>query len=324
MSSVENRVRTKVVIFGGTGFVGNSLRDVLELLRWDVTYLSRYPLAGQTSQHQRFDLLEDSPRDFDADVFIHAATPASASLNSHSPLVMFHSNVRSMEKVIEIAQRCSKPPIVLFTSSGAVYGEIPNEIDQVSEACRIGPSTFDLKSAYGEGKRVAELLLAEATYRGVCRGIVARLFTFSGIHLPLDRHFAIGNFVNDVAHGRDISVRGDGTAVRSYLDGKDMAEWLIAAIEKGVEGVPYHVGSEDPITILELAELVAARAREVTKWRGKVLVSGQRNAIDGFSRYVPETSATRLSLSVDVTVSLGDSIDGMLSKALKERDGVRM
>ena len=77
--------------------------------------------------------------------------------------------------------------------------------------------------AYAEGKRVAEFLLAEASRTGKVQQSICRLFAFSGVGSPFDRHFAKGNFVKDAIDNEEITVRSDGSSVRSYLDSDDMA-----------------------------------------------------------------------------------------------------
>ena len=300
--------------------MGKCLQNFL-VAKWiehDVLVASRAPSGVAVGRHVVWDVTQRAPALDACDVIVHAATPASAELNSKRPAEMFWVNVRAMENVIGLAERFPLPPRIVFTSSGGVYGEMPKGLERFPEEHRGAVSPLDPRSAYAEGKRAAEFLLAEATQRGVCVGVVARLFAFSGVHLPLDRHFALGNFVRDAVEHRLIAVTGDGTAVRSYLDGMDMAQWIMRAAEAGEPGFPHHVGSEDAISIRGLAHLVADRAAQVLGLEVDVRVLGTSRSTDGVSRYVPETSLTRQILGVAQTVSIEDSVDQMLIRAASQ------
>ena len=139
---------------------------------------------------------------------------------------------------------------------------------------------------------------------------------FQGVRT--DRHFAIGNFVRDVVNSRAITVRSDGSSIRSYMDGKDMATWLLRIIEAGFPGEIYHVGSERCISIGELASLVAERYQLLTTNEVLIEILGQISPLDGVSRYVPSTKWTREKLKLKETVSLELSIDQMIINALPE------
>jgi dTDP-glucose 4,6-dehydratase len=252
------------------------------------------------------------------DVIVHAATPASAQLNNTDPEEMFKIIVQGMENVIEFASRHRNPPTVLFTSSGAVYGDIPEDIGNVPESWNGAVASYQPSSAYAEGKRSAEFLLSVATSRGICKGLLARMFAFSGVDLPMDRHFAIGNFVKDAVSTRTIQIRSDGSSIRSYMDQRDMADWLLRILEVGQTNAIYHVGSERSISIRDLAHLIAMRTETILQQEVTVEVKGLKSPLDGVSRYVPSTLATRQALGVNETISLEESIDSMIHKAIKE------
>ena len=313
----------KLLITGGTGFVGRHLLDQIaagvgpcELS--DVAITSRnHADVGHQVEQVRWDVCDPDLPDVEFDAVIHAATPASADLNARAPREMFDQIMVGARNVVDLCARQQEAPRLLFTSSGAVYGEMPEHLTAWPEDSHLAASPLDPKNAYANGKRAAEAMFALAGHEGVCRPTIARLFAFSGHHLPLDRHFAIGNFVRDAVAGGPIRVRGTGEAVRSYLDGDDMAAWVLAALKKEPRSADLiHIGSESEITVSGLAGLVAARASDITGRNLRVEFAGSLDRLDGRFRYIPLTSITRAYLGTSQTISLESSIHQMLSTAI--------
>jgi dTDP-glucose 4,6-dehydratase len=310
----------RLLLTGGTGFVGSSL---LESIVWanarlgfdmSVVVITRdarafREKAPQLGNAERVTLVEGDVRTPPAlsssfDGVIHAATPASADLNRERPFEMLDTIYTGGQATLELAARSGDIPF-LFTSSGAVYGEQPTELDAFPESYVGAPDPLSAANAYHEGKRVGELQCAIAAKSHGLRVKIARLFAFVGPHLPLDRHFAIGNFIRDGIAGRPISVAGDGSAVRTYLYSADMVAWLWAILSRGQIMRAYNVGSNFPVTIGQLASTVAAAfipAPEVTI--AQVYRPGSR-----VHRYVPDVSRIVAELSVVERVDLRSAIE---------------
>ena len=203
---------------------------------------------------------------------------------------------------IRLNARCPPAPLRQF---GAVYGPQPPGLTHLPENHPGGPDPLDPGSAYAEGKRAAEQLCALA---GQERGIeiaVARGFAFVGPRLPLDAHFAVGNFIRDALADGPIRVGGDGTPFRSYLYAADLAIWLWTILLRGAPGRAYNVGSDDAMSIAQVAGTVRA-ALEV---RAPVQVARLPSpAGQPASRYVPDISRARHELGLRPHIDLAEGV----------------
>src|SRR5512138_783891 len=91
------------------------------------------------------------------DVVIHGAAESSQQGHVGDERHMFDTIVDGTRKTLGVA-RAAGSRRYLLVSSGAVYGRQPAELTHVPEDYTGGPDLSDARSAYGEGKRAAEVL----------------------------------------------------------------------------------------------------------------------------------------------------------------------
>jgi nucleoside-diphosphate-sugar epimerase len=188
---------------------------------------------------------------------------------------------------------------VLFISSGAVYGIQPPELERIPED-HIG--NLPSGASYGRSKWQSEALCTRFHQEQNLPVSVARCFAFLAPKLPLNAHFAAGNFLGNALKGEPILVTGDGTPVRSYLYGTDLAAWLWTIFLRGQAGRAYNVGSEHAVTIAQLAQEVAKVARQ------RVDIVNPTICAERAPRYVPSTRRARIELGLHQTVDLAEAI----------------
>lgn len=234
---------------------------------------------------------------------IHAATEASAKQAAEEPLEMLSTMIAGTERALQFAAARGARKFLL-TSSGAVYGKQPPGMTHVPEDYAGSPNPLEANSVYGEGKRTSELLACLISRSTGLECKIARCWAFCGPHLPLDQHFAIGNFIGDVLARRPIHIQGDGTPRRSYLYAADLVIWLWNLLFNGPSLVPFNVGSEHDVSILELARTVAATLDPNTE----ILVAHEPVPGASPSRYVPDTSRARDQLGLRETIGLEECI----------------
>jgi len=234
---------------------------------------------------------------------IHAATERYFDPTDDEPVSLFDRNVEGARRMLEFA-RTHGTRRFLFTSSGAVYGKQPPEMTHIHEDYAGAPPVTDAASVYGQSKRVSEFLCAMYARRFGYAAVIARLFAFVGPHLPLDANFAVGNFIRDALRGGPIRIGGDGTPLRSYLYAADLAIWLWTLLFQGASGRAYNVGSEQEISIRDLAGTVA----EVLCPGARIEVAGQPDPSRPPARYVPSTRRAREELGLAERVSLREAL----------------
>ena len=319
---------SRVLLTGGTGFIGKWLIEIAQVAcdsgatNFEIVVPTRDTSSSHAIETRKIgfknlslvqgDLLNDTFNIGKVDAIIHAATPASAKLDESNPAEMTRINTQSMQAALKFAQ--NKAPF-LFTSSGAIYGNQPQSVTHIPEE-REHPYS-ELTSAYAKGKQLAESMCMQAAEVGSCTPIIARLFAFSGYYLPLDTHFAIGNFIQNVLDRKPILISGDGQAHRSYLYGADMATWLWCALAKKSSPQPLHIGSEHSVSIFKLAQAVARVSATELKYLPEIKVAVTSANSDKFHKYVPSNTTTKSHLNVQEWTSLETGITLMIRDSLR-------
>ena len=188
----------------------------------------------------------------------------------------------------------------LLCSTGAVYQPHDPQGPFREDDPR---APLDAPVSYGQIRRKLEDQCLDAWRERSLPVKIARGFAFVGPRLPLDAGFAIGNFIEDGLAGRPISVQGDGTAVRSYLYAADLAAWLWTILLDGPPGRVFNVGSEEAVSVADLARTIGSRFGVQPVIEGKAM-PGAAPPI-----YVPCTSRAHAELGLGVSTGLQEAIE---------------
>jgi len=316
----------RIFITGGTGFFGAWL---LESFAWANDHLNlNASLVVLTRDVEAFGkkmphLANDSaigfhvgdirnftfPKGEFSHIIHAAATSAVATFHNEDSLVKFDTVVEGTRHTLDFAVQCHARKFLL-TSSGVVYGKQPSGMTHISEDYGGAPDTADPNSAWGESKRAAEFLCALYSKKYGMETKIARCFSFVGPYLPLDIHYAIGNFIRDGMNGDLILVKGDGTPHRSYLYAADLAIWLWTILSRGKACYPYNVGSEDDITIAELAHTVSMCLHKPAEVQITKTPDPDNNLVE---RYVPLTKRAQGELGLCQRIDLPEGIKRTIS-----------
>ncbi|MEI0493768.1 NAD(P)-dependent oxidoreductase [Brachyspira intermedia] len=298
---------SNILLTGGTGLFGKSILNFLMYIRqyysFDITILTRnkYSFLFDNPDYNTdfIHFINGDIRNFNSDkeydYIIHAAAPASAKLEKENPLEMYSIILDGTKNIINIANNMNVKKL-LFTSSGAVYGEQFESIKSFKETYYGNPITY-----YGKAKKISEELLLDSNINVS----IARCFAFIGPYLNLNIHFAIGNFIRDVIENKDIIIKGDGRPLRTYLYTADLVIWLFTVLLNSKDKSIYNVGSSKEISIYNLAKKVS---KSVNDYTGNIKVLTEANYNYPTPKYIPNNTKIIKELGVKENYSLDDAI----------------
>jgi dTDP-glucose 4,6-dehydratase len=323
-------VNSQVVLTGASGFIGTWLSLSFLEARREFGGLGSIVLSCRNSRPlqsllrdagytEGYEFVDSDVRTFpegiiqDRTLLIHAATPARASLNSENPLEMFDIIEQGQRRLLDLCSR-KKAVRFLFLSSGAVYGSQPLDLAGFPETWTGAPDISNPTNAYHEGKRVAELMGFMFGKTCSTEFVSARLFAFLAPFLPLDEHFAAGNFIRDAFGGKQISVNSGGGSIRSYQYATDLCINLWALLIRGLPGEAYNVGSDTEVTIKELAKKIS----NAVSPQVETIIKGI-DSPNTVNRYVPQTTKIGLLGGTENQISLDEAISRTV-KWLQEQE----
>jgi len=320
-----------IFVTGGSGFFGSALLNSLlesnkkRNLNINITVLTRdiYSFTinnPKIANSKCIKLIEGNVINFDfpnekfSKIFHLATTSAAETYNGEPQLNKYKTLVDGTERVLQFAVSC-KADKVIFTSSGVVYGELPQGMKSVKEGYLGAPNTTLPSSALAQGKRSAEFLISYYADLYGFDYVIARCFSFVGPFLPLELHYAIGNFVFDALYSDTIKIKGDGTPLRSYLDVNDLIIWLLRLSSTTCKHKIYNVGSDQSLTILDLAKKI----RNIISPEKEINILGDlTHSIGNFSRdcYVPNIDCAKNELALKVWIDIDKAIIRLKDGAL--------
>ena len=312
----------RLFLTGGTGFFGHWLLESLLFatdrlsLDLQITVLTRDPAAfvarsPHLAQHGAVHLLGGDIRDFpfppEAHTHIvHAATDSGGRQTARPAYDLAESILAGTQHVLRFARETGAHRL-LYLSTGAVYGR-STILEHTPETYIGGPDPLQLASSYDEAKRMSEHLCIAHAHGASLRPVIARPFAFVGPHLPLDAHFAIGNFLGAAIRGERLHIRGDGTPRRSWMYMSDLAAWLWTLLAFGAPNRAYNVGSDEGYTIAEAAQLTASILRPGTGPSLPVQIDATPQPGAPLNSYVPDIKRAETELGLRVRVPLAEAL----------------
>jgi len=257
----------RALITGGAGFIGSHLAEHLVAHGAEVTAvddLSTGSLANiaHLAERPEFRFVHESVTNetvmdrlvSECDMVYHLAAAVGVDLIIKSPVQTIETNVLGTEAVLRLARRYHKK--VLITSTSEVYGKSDNHPYEEDDDRLLGPTTRS-RWAYAESKALDEFLALAYHKEYRVPVVITRLFNTVGPRQTGAYGMVIPRLVQQAVEGRPVTVYDDGRQSRCFCNVRDVILALAGlALHPGAEGRIFNVGSEQEVTILELARRI--------------------------------------------------------------------
>lgn len=262
----------KILVTGGSGFLGSHLCEVLVNSGHDVLCADNFFTGSRRNVAHligkpNFELLRHDvtfPLYVEVDEIYNLACPASPVHYQFDPVQTTKTSVHGAINMLGLAKRVKAR--IFQASTSEVYGD--PEIHPQTEDYWGKVNPIGYRSCYDEGKRCAETLFFDYHRQHKLDIKVARIFNTYGPRMHPNDGRVVSNFVVQALKGEDITIYGNGDQTRSFCYVDDLIRGFLAlmASETGVTG-PINLGNPGEFTIRELAELVI----ELTNSRSKIV-----------------------------------------------------
>lgn len=261
----------KVLVTGGTGFIGSHLCKKLAdqgnyVICLDNNFTGSIDniknLIKESNDGKfNFEFIRHDitlPILLEVDEIYHLACPASPKAYQYNSIKTIKTNILGTINALGIAKRTKAK--ILLTSTSEIYGD--PKISPQDEEYWGNVNPIGIRSCYDEGKRVAETLMIEYNRNHNVDIRIARIFNTYGPNMNKDDGRVVSNFINQILNNKDITIYGDGSQTRSFCYVDDMVDGLIKLMDSEKYIGPINIGNPHELTIKNLATIIKDKVRE--------------------------------------------------------------
>jgi UDP-glucuronate decarboxylase len=301
----------RILVTGGSGFLGSHLTDALLGLNHEVIVVDNLFTGSKANvAHLRgnpdFEFIRHDvtiPLYLEVDGIFNLACPASPVHYQHDPVQTLKTSVHGAINLLGLAKRTGAR--ILQASTSEVYGN-PESSPQSEEYWgRVNP--IGIRACYDEGKRVAETLFSDYHRQHGVDIRMARIFNTYGPRMSVGDGRVVSNFIVQALKGEDLTIYGDGSQIRSFCYVDDLIQGLVSLFFSENIFQPINIGNPQPITMNQLAHEIIEMCGSSSKVSFRPLPS------DDPVQREPDISKARRILNweprVDRSVGLAKTID---------------
>lgn len=289
VKSLPDGRRLRILVTGGSGFVGSNLVDRLmlqghEVVVVDNMFTGRKKNIVQWLGHPNFQLIVHDvvePIMLEVDQIYHLACPASPPHYQYNPIKTIKTSTEGTLNMLGLAKRVEAR--MLLTSTSEVYGD--PEVHPQKETYWGNVNPIGPRACYDEGKRVAETMMYAYQSQLNVEVRVARIFNTFGPRMHPNDGRVVSNFIIQALQGKDITIYGNGEQTRSFQFVDDLVEGLMSLMNCNYS-LPVNIGNPEEYTVKDFAVLI----KELTKSNSTI-------------RFLPATKDDPSQRRPDITVA---------------------
>lgn len=328
----------RVLVTGGAGFIGSHFAEELfrrgdEVIVLDDLSTGRRENLRHLQDRVGFTFVEGSILDTDlvwhlvgeCDAVVHLAAALGVKNILNHPYSALVTNVQGTENVISAAVASGKRTIIASTSE--VYGKNAG-VPLREDSDRILSSTEVIRWSYSTGKAIDETLAMAAFFERGLPATCVRFFNTVGPRQSPAYGMVLPTLVRQALTGIPLTVYGNGKQTRSFSYVTDIVDGLLAILERPhTSGQVFNLGSEEELTIYELAE----RVLELTGSSSEIQLIPYDHAYgpgyEDTERRVPDITRARTLLGFEPRWALDDVIHAVsadiLDRPVPEPTGIK-
>jgi nucleoside-diphosphate-sugar epimerase len=215
---------------------------------------------------------------------------------------------KSVCNYYKLAKKYHSKSKILYTSSGAVYGQQPKNIKKLSENYLVNNKRINFKStdknSYSLTKLKNERVFQKLSELKI-KVSIARCFAFVGKYLPRDSNFAVGNLIQNILKKKDLEIKSDHYVIRSYMHEHDLSRWLLEIVKNAKTNCPiYNVGSDKAAKIQDLAYALSK------KYKLNLKLKNIKLSIE--DKYVPSIQKAKKELKLKLKYNNLDAVNDVI------------
>lgn len=302
-----------ILVTGGAGFIGSHLTEAL-LQRGDTVTVvddestGRYANLAAVHDHPQLTYIRGSIGDpplvqrvmADVDQVYHLAAAVGVALIARQPIQTIERNIYPTQLLLDrVCQRVAEGETVklFLASTSEVYGKNPKPLWDEDDDLVFG-STTRARWSYGASKAIDEFLALACWRQAHAPVVIGRFFNVVGPRQSGAYGMVLPRFVQAARAGEPLVVHDDGRQVRCFAHVQDVVQSVLALMDQpAAVGRVFNVGSDQPVSILELAQRVIQLAGSTSQIKFQSYTDAYNQDFEDVRRRVPDLSRLRSTIA---------------------------